>query len=180
MNRKLALVAMLALVGLLAAGCMGSSNRSARTAAIGSSTPVTGAASLTFTSSSLGTQPAFAVQKWAWGLDVQASFGGTTGGLSAGKPQFKEFTITKNIDNVSPTLYKLAAMGTHLSTMTFKVGTLLTYTFANAIVTGIDQSGSAADGNEDVSFIFSKLTTANAASGTTVSYCFDVVLNSSC
>jgi type VI protein secretion system component Hcp len=177
MNKKLALVAMLALVGLLAAGCMGSSNRSARTAAIGSSTPVTGQASLTFTSS-LGTQPAFAVQKWAWGLSVQSSL--SSGGLTAGKLQFKEFTITKNIDNVSPTLYKLAAMGTHLSTMTFKVGTLLTYTFANAVVTGIDQSGSAADGNEDVSFVYSKLTTANAASGTTTSYCFDAAAYTSC
>ena len=55
--------------------------------------------------------------------------------------------------------------GRPITTLTFKVGTLLTYTFSTVYVTNVDQSGKGTDGNEQVTFVYGKLDTLNVPTG---------------
>jgi type VI protein secretion system component Hcp len=167
--KKVGMVAVLALVGVLAAGCAGSgssgsgsSDRSVRSAAIGSSTPVAGSGSIS--SAYLINGAAIRVDAWDWNIkNTTALVNGS--GLTAGKAQSSAFSITKNIDNASTQLYVDVALGKHLQTLTFKVGTALTYTFSDVVVTSVHQSGNGSDGNEDVSFAYSAVKMTNAAGG---------------
>lgn len=177
--RTLARFAVLALIAVVAAGCMGDDDdSSARRAAIGSSTPVAGQGSLA--SPSLINGAAFKVVSWEWGVSVPVTIGSSTGGISSGAPNASPFTITKNVDNASTALHSAAVRGLNLPTLTFKVGTSLTYVFTNARVTSVKQSGSESDGNEEVSFAYAKVQMTNAAAGPTTVTCFDFGLRASC
>jgi type VI protein secretion system component Hcp len=155
-------VAVLALVGVLAAGCAGKSDRSVRSAAIGSSTPVSGSGSIS--SPYLINGAAIRVDAWDWNIkNTTALISG--GGLQAGKAQSSAFSITKNIDNASTQLYIDVALGKHLQTLTFKVGTALTYVFSDVVVTSVHQSGNGSDGSEDVTFAYSAVKMTNTAGG---------------
>ena len=177
--KRFGMFVLLALVAVVAAGCMGSSDRSTRQAAIGSSAPVAGQASIEWVSAT-GSQKPFAVQSWDWGVETPTTISSATGGAGVGKASFNEFRIQKNIDNVSPVLYKAAATGQNIATLTLRVGTQLTYTFSTVFVTKVEQSGEGNDGNEQVTFVFGKLRTDNLTSGTIVSSCWDVVLSRAC
>jgi type VI protein secretion system component Hcp len=159
--KRFGMFVLLALVAVVAAGCMGSSDRSTRQAAIGSSTPVPGAGSMA--SPALLNNTAIRVDSWNWGIENTASIGGTTGGATSGRATGNRFTVQKNIDDSSNQLFIAAARSTNLQTLTFKVGTTLTYTFSNPIiVTSVKHSGEGTGGGEEVEFVYGKVAIQNS------------------
>jgi len=172
--KKVGIVAVLALVGVLAAGCAGKSDRSVRSAAIGSSTPVSGAASIS--SPYLLSGAAIRVDSWDWNIKNSTSLISGSG-LQAGKASPGAFSVTKNIDNASIALYIDAAQGKNLQSLVFKVGSVVTYAFTNVIVTSVHQSGSGSDGSEDVTFVYGAVKMQNSAAGVGTSGSWDFVQN---
>ena len=121
------------------------------------------------------------MSSWNWSAESPTTIGSATSGAGAGKASFKEFTISKNIDNTSTTLYSLLATGKNIPTLTFKVGSTLTYTFSTAFVTKVEQSGDGADGNENVTFVYGAMSMGNATAGSTPPvYCWSQILNKQC
>ncbi len=55
---------------------------------------------------------AIEVKEFSWGAENSVTF--ATGGASAGKATFKEFTIKKNVDSTSPVLLQKLGLGTPL------------------------------------------------------------------
>jgi type VI protein secretion system component Hcp len=184
--KKIAFVAGIALLAIAGSVVVfkaaSSSDSSSRKAAIGSGAPVAGGASVAFTGVSApaplpANGAAIKVTSWKFGAENNTTVSSATGGAGAGKLSFDDFTITKNIDNASTALFAMAATGTRAATMTFKVGTALTYTFTNVWVTKQTQTGSDSDGDEEVSFVFAKVCQVNAAAGPSPQQCWNVTTN---
>ena len=170
------IVAVLALVGVLAAGCAGKSDRSVRSAAIGSGTPVSGSGSIS--SPYLLSNAAIRVDEWDWSIKNTSTLGSGTGGASSGRASASEFKITKNIDNASVPLVVLAGNGRNIGPLTFKVGSALTYVLgAPVFVTSVHQSGSGSDGSEDVTFLYGSINMTNTAAGVLTRGGWDFIQN---
>jgi type VI secretion system secreted protein Hcp len=58
------------------------------------------------------------IESFSWGVSNSST---VTGGGSAGKATFKEFTVTKKTDRSSPPLMLSCAAGTHIPSATFVV-----------------------------------------------------------
>ncbi|MGZ8694346.1 MAG: type VI secretion system tube protein Hcp [Gaiellaceae bacterium] len=149
-----------------------SGDSSSRKAAIGSSTPVAGGGSIA-SSSILGGAP-IRVDGWSWAIQVNVTVGTGAGAFTAAKPNLSALTVEKNIDNASTTLVKFAANQQTIPTLTFKVGTALTYTLTNVRVSGVEQSGSDSNGTETAEFTYQKITMVNAAAGTSPNVSYDL------
>jgi len=150
----------------------------------------------TTTSGPIGTINVDGIQKPDETSDLLALSGGlsnsgsvnTGGGGGAGKVNFQDINISKNVDTASPKLYMLGALGTHIKTVTlvvFRKGTKdpeLTYVLTDALVSSIAQgAGGGAVPQENVSFNFSKIQIKfTPETGSEVDFCFDVKANVSC
>jgi len=157
--KRLGMVAMLGLLAVLAAGCMGSPDTSSRKAAIGSSTPST--TDMSITSTNLNGGRPIKVESWNWGVSNTTTIGGATGGATSGKASPGDFNIVKNIDEASPGILTAVGRSTNLGTLTFTVGSSkppLTYTFTTVFATSLAHSGSGiATGSEKVTFKYGKV-----------------------
>lgn len=56
---------------------------------------------------------AIEIAEFGFGMENQTTIGSASGGAGAGKATFKEFTIKKNVDSVTPALIKALCMGSH-------------------------------------------------------------------
>ncbi len=140
--RKVVSASLLVLLAVVGSGCMGSDESAdgdSRRAAIGSSAPVAGAGSIT--AAGLAGGAPVRVDSWQWGAASPVTVSSMSGG-GIGAPTVTSIKFSKNIDNASTQLFKWLALGTNIPTVTFKVGTTLTYTLTNAWVSGFEQSGS--------------------------------------
>jgi type VI protein secretion system component Hcp len=176
--KKIAFVAVIALLAIAGSVVVfkaaSSSDSSSRKAAIGSGTPAATDASIT-SASLVGGAP-IKVSDWSWGGDNTTSIQlGGTGGATAGKVNLHDFSIAKNIDNSSTTIFKFLTTGQPIASLTFKQGAALTYTFTNVFITSQDQDGAGGtEGNEKVTFTYAKFTMANAAAGQSPTVGYDV------
>ncbi len=175
--KRFGVLALLASLAVVAAGCMGGDDDStARKAAIGSSAPTAADASLSIPAIP-NAGKGFKVSSWSWGGAIPVTVASATSGAGAGKFAFGDFAISKNIDNVSNDLFSTLAKGQLIASMTFKVGTALTYTFTTVYVKSLNQSGDGADGNETVAFAYGKLCLVNSAAGPSPNVCWNAVTN---
>jgi type VI secretion system secreted protein Hcp len=53
------------------------------------------------------------IMSWSWGLSVQGG-AGSGGGGAAGKPDFQDISVRKQVDRSSPSLAKACVRGEHL------------------------------------------------------------------
>jgi type VI secretion system secreted protein Hcp len=138
------------------------------------------------------------IKSFSLGISNTINIGSQSSGAGAGKAQLHEFTISKAIDKLSPTLLQLAGSGGHISQMDLylrKAGgggpkgglVFLQYTFKLVFVATIDWSGSAGDEapKEDVTFKYGALEIqftgqkANGQKGTTTTGAWNQVKNNS-
>jgi type VI secretion system secreted protein Hcp len=105
------------------------------------------------------------ILSWSFGAS-QSGSGGTGGGSGTGKVQINDLTITKYIDNASPTLFKMCCDGTHIKKCVLTVRKAggdqleyLTLALDTAIISSITTGGSGSQDRltENVSFNFSKV-----------------------
>ena len=62
-----------------------------------------------------GPKKAIDVLAWSWGMSQSGTFHSGTGG-GAGKANFQDLSVTKYVDNSSPTLIQMTATGGHIAT----------------------------------------------------------------
>ncbi len=140
---------------------------------------------------------AVAITSFSLGISNTINIGSQSSGAGAGKAQLHEFTVSKAIDNLSPTLLQLAGSGGHIAQMDLylrKAGggskgglVFLQYTFKLVFVATIDWSGSTADETpkEDVTFKYAALQVqftgqkANGEKGSTTTGAWNQVKNNS-
>ena len=109
---------------------------------------------------------AMEVRNFSFGLTMAQTGGSATGGASAGKVKFNEFSITKDVDKASVPLYQACTAGAHFPYVMLAVRKAggsnllyLQYIFGMVFVTGIDYSGGSGDDNpqETIKFIYGAL-----------------------
>ncbi len=116
-----------------------------------------------------GPKHAVEIKSFSLGISNTINIGSQSSGAGAAKAQLHEFTVSKAIDKVSPTLLQLAGSGGHISQMDLYLrkadgGTkgglvFLQYTFKLVYVATIDWSGDEGDEvpKEDVTFKYGAL-----------------------
>src|SRR5258708_23578738 len=67
-----------------------------------------------------GPKKAIDILAWSWGMSQSGSFH-TGGGGGAGKANFQDLSVTKYVDNSTPTLMQKLATGDHIATGTLTV-----------------------------------------------------------
>jgi type VI secretion system secreted protein Hcp len=109
---------------------------------------------------------AFEVLSFTFGVAQAETTGSATGGSSAGRAKFEDFTITKWVDKASVPLYNACAAGAHFPTVMLvirKAGgsglRYLQYIFRQVFVTNISWDGGTGEENfkETVKFKFGAL-----------------------
>ena len=148
-----------------------------------------------------GPKHAVEIKSFSLGISNTINIGSQSRGAGAGKAQLHEFTLSKAIDKVSPTLLELAGRGGHISQMDLylrKAGgggsngkssglVFLQYTFKLVFVATIDWSGDEGDEvpKEDVTFKYGALEVqftgqkTNGQKGTTTTGAWNQVKNNS-
>src|SRR5205823_14732724 len=127
-----------------------------------------------------------------WGASQHGS-GGIGGGGGSGKIQVQDLTITKYVDNASPTLFKMCCDGTHIDSVILTVRKAggnksleyLTIALDTAIISSITTGGTASGDRitEQVALNFSKVAmqykpqTDKGAAAPAVSTGWDVTAN---
>jgi type VI secretion system secreted protein Hcp len=92
------------------------------------------------------------VLAWSWGVTQAEQHGG--GG--AGKPRFRDLSLTHRIDKASPLLLRACATGQHIedATITRRRAAgrpdFLVITMTDVIVTSVTESDSGSDGDAEV------------------------------
>lgn len=102
----------------------------------------------------------------AWGVASQssASTGGGAGGAGAGKPVFRELTVTHRYDKASPLLMRACALGQHLRDATLTVRQaaaekqeFLTLLLNDLVVTSVAASEELQAGTEVFTLAFARI-----------------------
>jgi type VI secretion system secreted protein Hcp len=103
---------------------------------------------------------------WSWGASQHGS-GGIGGGGGSGKVAVQDLTITKYVDNSTPTLFKMCCDGTHIDSVILTVRKAggnksleyLTIALDTAIISGITTGGSSTGDRitEQISLNFTKV-----------------------
>jgi type VI secretion system secreted protein Hcp len=101
------------------------------------------------------------ITQFGFGLSQAETSGSATGGASAGKVKFEEFTIEKDVDNASAPLFVACVAGAHYPSIMLVLrkaggGNLLylQYVFRQVFVTGINWSGGSGEENPKESIKF--------------------------
>lgn len=109
------------------------------------------------------------VLSYSWGVSQPASgSASSSGGASAERADFSDFSIVKALDKASPKLMQACADGTHIDEVTMELCRAggdkmkyMEYKMTNAMVTGVRPGGSAQGGEnlplEEVSFNYGKI-----------------------
>lgn len=102
------------------------------------------------------------LHSWSWGAHNHASMHGS--GLSGGKAEMAELTVSKPVDKASPKLLELLFNGKHINTATLScqkstgkdLGDYLIIKMQEIAVTSFQAGGSNGDaiGSESISFAF--------------------------
>ena len=109
------------------------------------------------------TTDAIAIHSFAWEIENKTSIGSASGGAGAGKAQFNELTVTKNVDSTSPALLTRVGTGQHLAAMELvarKAGQpaqiSMRYCFQPVFVTSVKHTGAQGDEGttEEVTFTY--------------------------
>lgn len=58
------------------------------------------------------------LRSFSWGVSQPASIASSTGGRTAGRADFQDFTVTKLVDMASPNIYLFCANGRHIPKVT--------------------------------------------------------------
>ena len=120
----------------------------------------------------------FEVLAWSWGASNPVDVSG--GGGGTGKVSVSDFNVQKGFDACSPALFGAVVTGKAFQTLTLTQsnsdGTATTVTLSDVRVASWQASGSTASesASESVSFAFSKVCLADAASGG--KFCYDLKL----
>jgi hypothetical protein len=115
---------------------------------------------------------------FSFGFDVTNSGSLAGGGGGAGKATFSDIQITRQLDAVSPQLFRTATLGIHLAGAQINVyapGTTTvqsTYRLTNLLVSGVNNT----NGVESVSLRVARVEVT--AGGVTT--CFDLATNAAC
>jgi type VI secretion system secreted protein Hcp len=100
---------------------------------------------------------AIEIAEFSFGVENPTTIGSASGGAGAGKATFKEFTIKKLVDSVTPSLFTALCTGTHFGEVllylrksgaaagTIATQTYLTFRFKMVFVTDISFSGASGD-----------------------------------
>jgi type VI secretion system secreted protein Hcp len=103
------------------------------------------------------------INSFGFGVSQAETSGSATGGASAGKCKFEEFTIEKDVDKASAPLFVACVAGAHYPSIMLVIrksggGNLLylQYVFRQVFVTGINWSGGGGEENpkESIKFKF--------------------------
>jgi type VI secretion system secreted protein Hcp len=103
------------------------------------------------------------INTFGFGVSQAETSGSATGGASAGKAKFEEFTIEKDVDKASPPLFVACVVGAHYPSIMLVIrkaggGNLLylQFIFRQVFVTGINWSGGGGEENfkESIKFKF--------------------------
>ncbi|MHB8577417.1 MAG: Hcp family type VI secretion system effector [Dehalococcoidia bacterium] len=109
------------------------------------------------------------IKEFSFGVENPATIG-SVGGSGSGKAKLDQFVIKKFVDNTSPQLFNIAAVGAHFKSATLFIRKArssahqitpdyLTFTFSLVFVSSIDWSGSSGDDTpqESVTFTYGAL-----------------------
>jgi type VI protein secretion system component Hcp len=103
------------------------------------------------------------IKSFSFGVSQAETSGSASGGASAGKAKFDEFSIERNVDQASCPIYNACTSGAHFPSVMLAIrkagGSPLVYLqfcFRQVFVTGINWSGGGGDDgfNETVKFKF--------------------------
>jgi len=118
--------------------------------------------------------PGFAVASFSFG-DSLATSSATGSGGSAGKPDFQDISLTKDLDDCTPLLFEAVAKGSHLPSATITVvskgnkGPVLVIQLTDVIVTSDKfTEGAAKELDEVVTLSYTKITITHVPSGNKV------------
>ena len=92
------------------------------------------------------------LRSFSWGVSQPASIASSTGGLTAGRADFKDFSVTKLLDKASPNIYLYCASGKHIPKVTieFCLATgekhpFMKYVMEDVIISSAAPGGQATD-----------------------------------
>ncbi len=138
-----------------------------------------------------GPKKAIDVLAWSWGMSQSGSFH-TGGGGGAGKANFQDLSVTKYVDNSTPTLMQKLATGDHIATGTLtvrKAGKVpleyIKLKLTKIMVTSLSTGGSGGEDRltENISLNFAEFEfdytpqKADGSGGTLVPFKFDIAKN---
>jgi len=111
----------------------------------------------------------FEIKEFSLGIENKSTIGSATGGAGAGKVQFNEFTIKKNVDLASPAFFKNCCAGAHYKAVQIacrKSGTdgakaggpYLLFNFGTVFTTKVEWSGPGDEApEENITFAYGAL-----------------------
>jgi type VI secretion system secreted protein Hcp len=138
-----------------------------------------------------GPKKAIDILAWSWGMSQSGSFHSGSGG-GAGKANFQDLSVTKYVDNATPTLMQKLATGDHIATGTLTVRkagkTPLEYIklkLTKIMVTSLSTGGSGGEDRltENISLNFAEFDFTytpqkpDGSGGTAVPFKFDIAKN---
>ena len=92
------------------------------------------------------------LRSFSWGVSQPASVASSTGGRTAGRADFKDFTVTKLLDKSSPNIYLYCANGKHIPRVTIEFclatgdkHTFMKFVMEDVIVSSASPGGQSLD-----------------------------------
>lgn len=108
------------------------------------------------------------VRSWSWGVTQTGAARARAGG-GAGRPQFEDLQVTKEVDATSPQLLVDTASGRHFPSASLTVRTTgggsLRYTLSDVLISGLTVDGSTGVPLETVSLTYQRIEIEHRSSG---------------